>query len=235
MNRCLWRLVLTGVIAVSMVGGPLACAGRDGDLRTRTKSPEDLRDAYRRALEKDDPKAVYALLSPQLQAEIDEEAFVERWNAHAAERAAALAALDGLEGEPATTATGTTAHANGAIVRWVEVDGQFMVVEGLPGLPDRSTPSATVRAFIAASRALDRSAVAALLGDELRDRTVEALAARAEALEAALRQPGAFDFEQGRTRAILRFGEPTLTPGQTAERKLVLERDDGGWRIIGVQ
>lgn len=218
-------------LALALAGFMCGCAAREAP--PRTTSPQALRDAYARALERDDPRAAYVLLSPDLQAEISEADFTARWRSYAEERDAAAQAL--TDAPEAVTATGTTAHENGAIVRWVEVDGRFVIVEGLPGLPDRSTPSATVRAFIAATRALDRASVSALLGDELRDQTVEALAARAAALDAALREPGAFDFEQGRTRAILRYGEPTLTPGQPTERKLVLERDDRGWRIVAFQ
>lgn len=190
------------------------------------RSPEALRDAYARALARDDADAAYALLSPELRATTSKAAFVARWKAQAEERTAAAAAIDGLPPalKPALKA-GETVH-DATVLRWVEVDGRYQIVSGLPGLPDLSTPAGAVRALIAALRSADLSALSALMTDDLSVRLRDDWNRRADLLEQVLTQPGAIEYSTGMQRAILRY-----EPGHS----LTLEQTPQGWRIHALQ
>jgi hypothetical protein len=190
------------------------------------RSPEALRDAYAGALRRDDPDAAYALLAPSVQATTTREAFRARWKASAAERAAALKALGDL---PKTHAraipAGQTVHGD-AVLRWAEVGGRYQIVQGLPGLPDTSTPAQTIRAFLTALRAADLHTLEALVDDDLAARLRDDWNRRATAIEALLGQPGAIEFSSDMQRAVLRY-----EPG----RALTLEQTDVGWRLTALQ
>lgn len=203
--------------------GPLVMACRGGG---GARSPEALRDAYARALARDDPEAAYALLSPEVRATTPKEAFVARWKAQAEERAAAKAALDTLPpGLSPALKAGETVHGE-SVLRWVEVDGRYQIVEGLPGLPDLSTPAAAVRAFIAAVRSADLAALSALMTDDLSARFRDDWNRRADLLEQIIAQPGAIEYSKGMERAVLRY-----EPGHS----LTLEQTPQGWRILSLQ
>lgn len=199
----------------------LACRASGGP-----SSPEGLRDAYARALARDDAAAAYALLSPELRAATTKEAFVARWKAQAEERAAAKAALETLP-KPLQSPqlAGETVH-DGAVLRWAVVNGRYQIVSGLPGLPDLSTPASAVRALIAAIRRADLSALSALLTDDLSVRLRDDWNRRADLLEQLLAQPGAIEYSPGMQRAILRY-----EPGHA----LTLEQTPQGWRILSIQ
>ena len=190
------------------------------------RSPEALRDAYARALAADDPGAAYALLSPELRASTSREAFTARWKAQAAERAAAKAALETLP--PALKAPirgGETLH-EGAVLSWAQIGDSYQVIGGLPGLPDLSTPTGAIRAFVVAVRRADLGALSALLADDLSSRLRDDWNKRADLLEQLIKQPGAIEYTPGMERAILRY-----EPG----RALTLEQTPQGWRIVALQ
>lgn len=216
MNRSPRALRLLIVLAF-----PLALACKPNPRR----GPEQLREAYLDALEADDPDAAYALLSPDVQARVSREEFKARWDDQADERAAIIERGRAVDTEPVMS--GTTAHPGGRVVRWVEVDGQFVIASGLPGIPDVSTPDATVRALIAALRARDEHALEGLVEEELLAETREELEVRLEAMEDALGSPSAFDYTPDMTRAVLRYARG---------RSLVLERgDDELWKIVAIE
>ena len=190
------------------------------------RSPEALRDAYAQALRRDDPDAAYALLAPSVQATTTREAFRARWKAAAGERAAALTALTDL---PKTHArpipAGETVHGD-TVLTWMEVGGRYQIVQGLPGLPDTSTPAQTIRAFLTALRAADLHTLEALVDDDLAARLRDDWNRRATAIEALLGQPGAIEFSSDMQRAVLRY-----EPG----RALTLEQSAAGWRLTALQ
>lgn len=190
------------------------------------RSPEALRDAYAAALRRDDPDAAYALLSPALQATTTREAFRARWKASAGERAAALKAVDEL---PKTLqrpiSGGQTVHGD-RVLTWAEVGGRYQIVQGLPGLPDTSTPAQTIHAFLTALRAADLHTLEALVDDDLAARLRDDWNRRATAIEALLGQPGAIEYSSDMQRAVLRY-----EPG----RALTLEQTPAGWRLTALQ
>lgn len=210
------RLLLGTLLVLSLAGCRSAGA----------RSPEALRDAYAAALRRDDPDAAYALLAPQVQATTTREAFRARWKADSSERAGALKALAEL---PKTHQRpihgGQTVHGD-RVLRWAEVGGKYQLVDGLPGLPDTSTPAQAIRAFLTALRAADLHTLEALVDDELATRLADDWNRRAAAIEALLGQPGSLEFSTDMQRAVLRY-----EPG----RALILEQTPVGWRLTALQ
>lgn len=207
-------------LVAALVLGLTACRS------SGARSPEALRDAYAQALRRDDPDAAYALLAPELQAKTSKAAFRARWRAQAAERAAARAAIGDL---PATHRAaipgGQTVHGD-RVLTWAQVAGRWQIVDGLPGLPDSSTPSQAIRAFLAAVRSADLHTLEALVSDELAARLRDDWNRRASVIEALLEQPGAIEYSSDMQRAVLRY-----EPG----RALTLEQSEAGWRLTALQ
>ncbi len=207
-----------GLVLLSVTA---ACGHRRG------RSPEQLRDAHVAALEANNPAAAYALLSPEVRAATPFEEFKARWDADAAEHAAAIEAAKTLP--PPLRAPihgGTTVHDNGIVLRWTQVGDRLMVSEGLPGRPDTSTPAQAIRAFILAVRRADLSGIRAVLGEPLIEAIEEDWNARVDAIEEALEEPGALDLSPDLRRAELRY---------EAGRVLTLEQTAQGWRITSLR
>lgn len=204
-------LLLIGCLALACAHG----AGRD---------PEQLRQAYADALRRDDPDAAYDLLSPEVQARVSREAFRDRWKRSADERAEQHKGIKKLDEELSQPVmSGVTTHEGGRLVQWTHVDGSWLVVSGLPGTFDTSTPAATIRAFIRALRTMDFQGLATLLDPELAAQLREDWASRAERIERALALPDKLDLSLDLSRAVLRYG--------TTEQ-ITLEQTERGWRIV---
>lgn len=200
------------------------CLALAGCASRASRGPEQLRTAYADALRNDDPDAAYELLSPEAQARISREAFRERWRSNAGERKRQLAAMKELDGELARPVmAGVTTHDGGRVLHWAEVDGRWLVVDGLPGTYDTSTPSSTIRAFVRALRAMDFSGVATLVDPELAAQLREDWTSRAERIERALAEPDRLDLSLDLSRAVLRYGQT---------EQITLEQTERGWRIV---
>jgi hypothetical protein len=204
-----------GLLCIAFV---VACAHDPG------RGPEQLRQAYADALRRDDPDAAYDLMSPEAQSRVSRDAFRERWKDDEKERKAQLAAIKDLDaGKGQPVMTGMTTHEGGGLLHWTHVNGQWLVVDGLPGTYDTATPAATIRAFIRALRTLDFHGVATLLDPELASQLREDWTSRAERIEKALGEPDKLDLSLDLRRAVLRYG--------TTEQ-ITLEQTPRGWRII---
>lgn len=187
------------------------------------RSPEGLRDAYAAALRADDPDAAYKLLAPDVQARTDIEAFRARWAKNKAQHEAALAAIDKLDDDRSRAVlTGTTTHEGGAVLRWTETSKGFLLVDGLPGIPDTSTPAATARALVAVLRGIDDPQLERVLSTEMLERLGEDWRARADSIESALDEPGSITYSGDNSRAVLRYG---------LGRAITFEQTAQGWRI----
>jgi len=190
-------------------------------------SPERLVDAHLAALEANDPRAAYALLSPQAQAKTPYEAFEARWERDAAEREATIeAAKNRSPGERGATRAGTSVHSGGHVLHWTEVGGEYLVVSGLPGHQQSATPAQAIRAFITAVRRADLTEIRGLLTEELAEALDDDWEARVDAIERALDQPGSLELSADLKRAALRY-EPNLA--------MTLEQTAQGWRILSLQ
>lgn len=187
------------------------------------RSPEGLRDAYAAALRSDDADAAYALLAPDVQARTDIEEFRARWASNGSRHDDAAKAIADLDGNrEAAVLTATTTHPGGIVLRWAYTSDGFMVIDGLPGVPDTSTPAATARALVAALRQISSVQLERVLGTEMLERLGEDWSARADAIEAALAEPGSISYSSDNARAVLRYG-----PG----RAITFEQTTLGWRV----
>ncbi len=190
------------------------------------RNPEALRDAYAQALRRDDPDAAYVLLAPELRATTTRAAFKARWKAQTREREAAALALQSLpKTHRAAVLGGHTVHGD-RILTWAQVAGRYQIVDGLPGVPDSSTPAQAIRAFVTAIRGADLHALEALVSDELSARLRDDWNRRASVIEDLLAQPGSIEYSSDMTRAVLRY-----EPG----RALTLEQSPAGWRLTALQ
>lgn len=210
-----------GMILVAVLLSPVGCKQRS------PRSPEQLRARYAEAIRQDDPQMAYALLSPEVQARVSPEEFARRWRREAKEHALALEGIDTLdETHAAAVRTATTVHAGGRVLHWAKVGDHYLIVGGVPQLPDTSTPAQTIRSFLAAVRSADLTAFEPLLATELLGRVSEDWEARAGAIEKALEQPGAVELSADLTRAELRYD---------AQRAITLEQTEHGWRISALE
>jgi hypothetical protein len=188
------------------------------------RSPEGLRDAYAAALRADDPDAAYDLLAPDVQARTDITEFRARWAKNASQHETALKAIDKLDADRRTAVlTGTTTHEGGVVIHWTRTSQGFLVVDGLPGVPDTSTPAATARALIAALRGISSAQLERVLATDMLEHIGEDWNARADAIEAALEEPGSLSYSADNSRAVLRYG---------GGRAITFEQTTGGWRVI---
>ena len=195
--------------------------------RTQHRSPEQLREAYVEALPTTDASAAYAMLSPEVQAEVPFAEFEERWNAEATERKERATTASAMSDEDGVGLRGgTTAHDGGRVLTWAELDGHYYVTSGLPGTPQTTTPAQTVRALIAAVRESDFGGVRSLLGDSLAEALAEDWQARVDAIEEALDRPGSIELSSDLRQAELRYD---------TGKALTLEQTPSGWRITALE
>ncbi|MFO7563362.1 MAG: hypothetical protein R6X02_12025, partial [Enhygromyxa sp.] len=198
------------------LAGPACAAGAK-------RSPEGLRDAYAAALRADDPDAAYKLLAPDVQARTDVEEFRKRWADNRSQHEAALEALAKLDDDrKAPVLTGTTTHEGGVVIHWTHTSEGFLVVDGLPGIPDTSTPAATARALVAVLRGISSAQLERVLATDMLERLGDDWNSRADAIEAALEEPGSLSYSADNARAVLRYG---------GGRVITFEQTTGGWRI----
>jgi hypothetical protein len=208
-------------IALLLLTAATACGG------VTHRSPEQLRDAYVEALPGDDAKAAYAMLTPEVQAQVSLEAFEARWKAQATERAATARTAGAMSPEDGVGLHGgTTLHGPGKVLTWAELDGRYYIAGGLPGAPQSATPAQTVRALIAAVREADLAGVRGLLSPALAEAMAEDWQARVEAIEAALDRPGAIELSGDLRQAELRY---------ESGKALTLEQTPAGWRITALE
>lgn len=209
------------VMPCVLVSGATGCAAG------AKRSPEGLRDAYAAALRADDPDAAYALLAPDVQAHTDPAKFRERWANSAKQHEAALAAIADIDADRETPVlTGTTTHEGGVLLHWTHTSIGFLVVDGLPGIPDTSTPAATARALVAALRGVSSVQLERVLATELLELLGEDWTARADAIETALEEPGSISYSADNARAVLRYG---------AGRAITFEQTSQGWRVSEIR
>jgi len=191
------------------------------------RSPEQLRESYVEALPGDDAKTAYAMLTPEVQAQVPFEEFEARWTAEAAERQTRAKTARAVSPEDAVGLRGgTTAHEGGKVLTWSELDGVYYVTSGLPGTPQSTTPAQTVHALIAAVREADLGGVRALLGDTLAEALSEDWQARVDAIEEALDRPGSIELSPDLRQAELRYA---------TGKALTLEQTPQGWRITALE
>jgi len=191
------------------------------------RSAEKLYEAYLDAIARNDAKAAYALLTPAVKAATPRAEFEARW---AQQRAEHAAILESKPREPTIIHQGATVHAGGRVLTWAENPGDdpraYYVTGGLPTEGRTDTPVEAIRTLLAGLRTADAEGLHEVLGEDLRAAFRDDWQARAEAIEAALEQPGALELSPDAQRAALRYAQGHM---------LTLERTDRGWRITALE
>jgi hypothetical protein len=108
------------------------------------------------------------------------------------------------------------------VIHWTYTSEGFLVVDGLPGIPDTSTPAATARALIAVLRGISSAQLERVLATEMLERLGDDWNARADAIEAALEEPGSLSYSADNSRAVLRYA---------GGRAITFEQTSDGWRV----
>lgn len=189
-------------------------------------SPEDLRNAYLEALSNNDPDQAYALLSPDLQAITDLQDFRNNWQSHTKERATTLQTMqDSGENKGLRSLTAKTWY-RGRQLTWRSVNGKFWLANGLPGMPDTSTPQATLRSLVTALRTIDLRPLEHVFAESLRNDLNGSWKSRADEIESALNQRNRLEISESENRAVLHYG---------AEHSVILLFNGKQWQITRME
>jgi hypothetical protein len=199
------------LLAAACSGAPRAVA---------VTEPGETLAAWRQAIERDDPRAGYALLSPRVRKGLSFVEFERQWKESAAERKRQAGAL-------AATPTGVEAVAevtlaDGKKTRLSRDKAFWRLETPLVSASRASTPQEALRLFAAALEDRSFPAVMRLFTSTRRD----GLDAELDAFVAGLRgNVGREIIITGGDRAIIEWRE-----GQKVY-KLVLKKENGEWRI----
>ncbi len=220
------RRVVRLVVTALLVGALAACGGAAAG-----RAPEDVVDAFARALRVGDADGAYALMSEAHRRRVSRAEFARHLAenpAEAREAAAALAQRDGAAAQRAEVQL-----ADGDTVALVRDGADWRIATNLADFYDQSTPRAALRAFV---RAMERERYDVVLRfvpeadrtgmSEARMRTAFSVEAREETarLIAALRASLDAPLEEIGDHATLRYGEG-------GRRLARLRREGGVWKI----
>lgn len=199
------RVVAILVLALS------GCAARRGP------DPTSVLIAYAAAVERDDPRAAYALLSERVRDQVSEREFLERWRATQTERRAQAAALRAAAAARRFT-TGAQVDSGGRSSLLVLESGGWRVVAPRRTETGARTPEEAVRRFVEALERRDADALLRLLAEPLRSTVERELAERLAKLKATVGKPIPTEGDRARLRYDPRY-------------HLELQRENGQWRV----
>jgi hypothetical protein len=211
------RRVLVAFSLAALAGCPAAAGGPP------PADPADAVQAWKRALEKDDPKAAYALLSPRVQKDLPYAEFEKQWKETAAERQRQAAAM-GKETGP-LEASAVVALDDGKKARLLREKARWRLEAPLISSSRADTPQEAARLFAAALEDRSFPAVMKLLTPTRRD----GIDAQIDAFVAGLRA------NVGREVTIT--GDVAIIEWREGSRvyKITLKRDEkGDWRVDDV-
>ena len=201
-----------------LVAGSLACAGGPPP-----RAPDPLATTVQlaKAIERDEPRAAYALLDPLQQSRIGRERFEQLWRENRGE-------LRELAGRLQESELSAKAHAyveleDGERVTLVIERGQYRLAGGLL---DAQVLASPLDAVAELRRALMRQSLPALLRVLARERRAAFVAAFEKSI-AQTRDPLDLRVEQN--------GEDEATVDLTGGGRILLRREGGQWQIWDVQ
>ena len=205
-----------------LVAGALAAAGCRASLG---KAPPAERGvaALVRALEGDDPRAAYELLSAETRKTVTFEAFAIQWKASKAERAWQAARLaEALRGDPDVGERAAVTYPDGKSVLLEREGNRWRLESALISRVRAGRPRDAIRMFAEAVRRNDLDAILRTL--TLRRR--EGLARQIEGFLAGIDRKVDGKLEEiGTDRAELRWDENGV------RFRIVLRKEDDEWRI----
>ncbi len=190
---------------------------------SHTPTPQRLRAAYLKALEKDDPEGAYRLLDPQLRAQLSLEEFKSQWEANQPFHAATIAEIQAVRPEKSHVALQATAlYRGGKSLRWAQIGPQYLIVSGLPQKLDTSTPNASIRSLLAVMNRVENGSMGQLFSPEVGEQRRAEWLLRSQAIEKALEDENNIKLNETEDRAEFVYGE---------SKRILLHSTETGWRI----
>jgi len=214
MNRAL--LVLAAVCMLSFGTGCGSSIGKAPPAQTGVA-------ALVKALQGDDPRAAYALLSKQTRKHVSLEEFIVQWKAHPEERKWQAARLaEALEGVPDVGERAAVTYPDGKSVTLEREGARWRLDAALVSRVRAAKPRDAIRMFADAIRARDLEAVLRTLTMRRRD----GLQRQIEGFLAGIDRKVDGKLEEiGTERAELRWDENGV------RFRIVLRREEDEWRI----
>jgi hypothetical protein len=213
------RLVRVAVMVSLLSVGSAGC----GSVLGKAPPAEDGVAALVKALEGDDPRAAYNLLSKQTRKKVSFEEFSVQWNAHKAERAWQAKELAGaLQGDPDVGERAAVTYPDGKSVGLEREGKKWRLDSALIARVRAAKPRDAIRMFADAIRHRDLQG----LLDTLTERRQEGLRKQIDGFLAGIDRKVDGKLEEiGTDRAELRWDENGV------RFRIVLFREDDEWRI----
>jgi len=180
--------------------------------------PESGLAAYAKALERDDPRAAWALLAADARQRSSEADFTARWRATVEERKAQQAELAAAVAAGHVTEQARVVRPDGRAGFAVLEPAGWRVTNPRSSEPGPQTPEEALRRFARALELRSFDALLALLSDPLRGLVERELDERLTLLKKALGQPVTVDGDHARLLYDPRF-------------HVDLKRENGAWRV----
>jgi hypothetical protein len=205
-----WRVAWAFSLAVTGFGCGGAHRGGAAEVAAR----------YATAIEADQPKAAYDLLSDALRTQVTEADFMARWKSLRQELQAQAAQLRAVLGK-GTEARAVVVYPSGFRARLACRGNEWRVEDEITSPLMTSTPAETLRAFVRAVEERDFDAAMRLLARPLRESVEKEIKDRVSKLRQALDR----EIEVSGGRARLQYD---------ARSKVELVNEDGHWRIVTI-
>jgi hypothetical protein len=192
---------------------------------TAVADPADTVRAWRNAVEKNDPKAAYALLAPRVREELSYSEFERQWKATAEERARQASAIAGAPGDAVEVgATAEVALADGKKTRLVREKKLWRLEQPLLTSSRASTPQEAMRLFASALEDRNFFAVMRLVTSTRKDGLTTFL----DGFVGGLRSNVGREITINNDRAVIEWKEGAKT------WKVTLKKEEGEWRVDDV-
>ena len=208
----------------ALVLGVAACAGASVGSGP-VADPADTVRSWRLAVEKNDPRAAYALLSPRVRKDLTYAEFERQWKLTAEERSHQAAALSAGPGE--STEVGAAAEVSledGKKTRLVREKKLWRLEQPLLTSSRASTPQEAMRLFATALEDRNFFAVMRMLTSTRKD----GMGAFLDGFVAGLRSNVGREITINNDRAVIEWKEGSKT------WKITLKKEDGEWRVDDV-
>lgn len=197
----------------------LACGGG----APRSKSAADAVGSYIAAVESNDPKGAYSLLSADVRRKMTFEQFRTMWQKHERERKLQAAALDeARKSRPDLGARAVVGYKDGKEISLSRESSRWHLDRALVGKVVAAKPRDAVRALTTAVQDADFAAFVAILSKRKREALVRMLSSFGTSLAA------------NKEHFIQRIGEQRATmfwEDKAGRYRVTLVREDGEWRV----
>ena len=201
----------------------LLATGCGGSSSGRPATASEAVAQYASAIEANDARRAYALLSSELRSKMTFERFESQWRAHAAERKLQAAALvDARKADSALGARAIVSYKDGSAIALTQESSQWHLERALVGRVVAATPRDAIRSLTRALSDTDFAAFVGVLSKRKREALVRMLSSFSESLT------------NNQDQFIQRVGDDRaqmIWEDRAGRYRVLLVREDGQWRI----